>query len=89
MLTRMMTKMAGMTITAMTFEVGCCATCKRYAPIIKYDYSKGGCKHTEMDGYACLLDLSQYTTDKPKVIWMVGSDASREMCECYESRRTD
>ena len=63
----------------MTDTVSCCARCRYHYPLVKFDYAKGGCEHTDIDGFACLMDIST----NGAVIQMVGIDASREFCECF------
>lgn len=56
----------------------CCSTCASCKKLVKFDYSGRGCKHTDMEGYACLAFETEGT-----VIWMVGNDKDHGMCECY------
>lgn len=60
----------------------CCNTCRLKKKLIKFDYSQGGCIHTDYDGYACLIFASEN-----KVVHMVGCDPELEMCEMYSPRR--
>ena len=60
----------------------CCATCKNRMKIVKYDYSKGGCQHTDMEGFACESFVVEGV-----VVWMVGVDPEKGMCECYMPKR--
>lgn len=57
----------------------CCTTCRNRLKLQKLDYTNGGCKHTDIDGFACLC-FSQ----EGYVNWMVGLDPDIGMCECYE-----
>lgn len=57
-----------------------CANCSRLYKLTKSDYSKGGCEHTDMEGYICMA-----FADERKAVWIVGLDESLEMCECFES----
>ena len=57
----------------------CCNNCKYKKRLTKYDYSQGGCKHTEMEGYACLAPDFVCEGD---AIWMVGLDETSQ-CECW------
>lgn len=55
----------------------CCNTCKRKMRLEKLDYSQGGCKHTDMEGFACLALASEGV-----ISWMVGLRGDG-MCEEY------
>ena len=59
----------------------CCNTCRLKKKLIKFDYSQGGCIHTDYDGYACLAFASEN-----EVIHMVGLDPEPSMCEMYSPR---
>ncbi len=59
----------------------CCANCKHKMKLVKYDYSKGGCTHTDYDGFACLAFASE-----GQVTHMVGADTSVDACEMYRKR---
>lgn len=59
----------------------CCATCRKMKKLVQFDYSQGGCNHTDMDGYVCLVFVGE-----GEVVWMVGEDAETGMCECYEPK---
>ena len=54
----------------------CCSNCRKMKRLVKYDYSHGGCEHTEYEGYACLI-----FTYKGIVTHMVGCDPQVEYCE--------
>lgn len=56
----------------------CCANCRRRYKLVKFDYSHGGCIHTDMDGYVCMA-----FSDEKEAIWMVGNHEKLNMCECY------
>ena len=58
-----------------------CATCKRRLALQRLDYSKGGCEHTDMEGYICLAFAGEGVAS-----WMVGIDANSEQCEVYEPK---
>ena len=60
----------------------CCYTCRYRKKLVKFDYSQGGCEHTDQEGFACLApDL----VSEGQVTWMVGlTDLSGSQCECYE-----
>lgn len=59
----------------------CCATCRRQYKLIKFDYSQGSCKHTDMDGYVCMA-----FADQKQAVWMVGSHEQFDLCKCYLSK---
>ena len=59
----------------------CCTTCRNMLKLQKLDYTNGGCKHTDMDGFACIALSREGNVD-----WMVGVDPDTGMCECYESK---
>ena len=46
----------------------------------KFDYSQGGCKHTDMDGFICLAFASER-----EAVWMVGLPNGC-MCEMYTNK---
>ena len=54
----------------------CCATCRYNRELVKFDYSQGGCRHTNMDGFACVMPENE-----GRAVWMVGSDAENDQCE--------
>jgi len=54
-----------------------CKNCALSYRMIKFDYTKGGCEHTDMEGHICMA----FATEERVAIWMVGSDNG--MCECY------
>lgn len=64
--------------------IGSCKTCKKRLNITKFDYSQGGCKHTKLDGYACLAFAFE-----GEVVWMVGANEESDMCECYQPSDKD
>ena len=59
----------------------CCASCRRRYELEKFDYSRGGCEHTEMDGYICMA-----FADEGKAVWMVGLNAEVGLCEVFEPK---
>ena len=63
----------------MDYEEPSCSTCKHRKILKKYDYSKGGCKHSTMEGFICLADDYEGIA-----IWMVGIKDGG--CECYEKK---
>ena len=56
----------------------CCATCTLKYRIEKMDYSKGGCEHSDPDGFICMAFSSEGLA-----CWIVGNDPKQGMCECY------
>lgn len=60
----------------------CCANCRRAYRLQKLDYSKGGCKHTDMEGYICMA-----FADEGLACWMVGENPDTGMCECYAPKK--
>lgn len=60
----------------------CCANCQRGYKLTKFDYSHGGCEHTEMYGYICMA-----FADENKAIWMVGIDGCGCMCEVFSPKK--
>lgn len=56
-----------------------CRNCANRYNLVQFDYSKGGCKHTKMDGFICMA-----FSDVGKAIWMIGSDSG---CECFITDR--
>lgn len=59
----------------------CCANCRHMTKLVKFDYSQGGCKHSTMEGYACLSFVNDGETE-----WMIGTDPEAEKCEAYEPK---
>jgi hypothetical protein len=59
-----------------------CVTCKNRFDLSRYDYSHGGCEHTDMDGFICMAFADEHTA-----IWMVGISEDTEGCECYTERK--
>ena len=62
----------------------CCATCKKRLNLTKFDYSKGGCEHTKLDGYVCLAFAYE-----GEAVWMVGEDENIGLCECYQEKERE
>lgn len=58
--------------------IECCMNCKNRYSLIQYDYSKGGCTHTKMNGFACFLPSIE-----KEVIWMIGNREDIDKCECF------
>ena len=61
-----------------------CDTCKYKRLLVKWDYTHGGCKHTDYPGYACTA-----LAHEGVIIHMIGNDPQKEFCEMYAERRTD
>ncbi len=59
----------------------CCENCGNRYKLVKFDYSRGGCKHTDMDGYICMAFASEN-----QAVWMVGLQEQSGLCECYTSK---
>lgn len=55
----------------------CCNNCKYKLKLVKYDYSHGGCKHSDYDGFCCMAFAHEGTA-----IHMIGS--SNSYCEMFE-----
>ena len=56
----------------------CCNTCKHKMKLEKWDYSQGGCIHTDYDGFACTAFGYEGV-----IIHNVGGNPAKGMCECY------
>jgi hypothetical protein len=56
----------------------CCSTCANNCRIRKSDYSQEGCRHSDVEGYACLV-----CADEGVVFWMIGNDPNSGLCEGY------
>lgn len=56
-----------------------CLDCKNCYRLEKLDYSHGGCKHTDMEGFICMV-----FADEGVANWMVGLDEEKGHCEMYE-----
>ena len=54
----------------------CCNTCRKKLELKKYDYSQGGCIHSDYEGFACLIFASEGVA-----IHMVGANPDKERCE--------
>ena len=60
-----------------------CASCKKRLNLTKFDYLPvGGCKHTKLEGFACMAFANE-----GEVVWMVGIDENNDQCECYQRRK--
>lgn len=55
----------------------CCNNCKFHLKLVKFDYSQGGCIHTDYDGYACAVFASE-----GEIVHMVGLDGTTQ-CEMW------
>lgn len=64
----------------MTYQK-CCAVCKHCHKLIKYDYSQGGCIHSDVPGYACYIP-----EDGEEIIWMSGVDTYTGICENFDPK---
>ena len=58
-----------------------CRNCRHRLEITKLDYSQGGCKHTDMEGFVCTGLAYEGTA-----YWMVGLEPEKEMCEMWEGK---
>lgn len=56
----------------------CCENCGNRYKLVKFDYSRGGCKHTDMDGYICMA-----FAEERQAVWMVGTHEQLDLCECF------
>jgi len=56
----------------------CCDTCKYKLHLVRFDYSHGGCEHTDMDGYVCMAFASE-----GEAVWMIGNCPSIGQCEMW------
>lgn len=59
----------------------CCANCKLRLDLEKLDYSQGGCQHTKLEGFCCLVFASEGQAN-----WMVGVNTDEDMCECFSPK---
>ena len=59
----------------------CCETCRFKYDLRKYDFVEGGCIHTTLPGFACMVFHGE-------AIWMHGiePDAPGSICEGYEPK---
>ena len=55
-----------------------CTNCRLKLRLEKYDYSKGGCKHTPKDGYICLAFANEGLA-----VQMVGINPEDGGCEMF------
>lgn len=64
----------------------CCNTCRLKKKLVKFDYSHGGCIHTDYEGFACLAFAYE-----GEVVHMVGGDPELGKCEMYlpEEKKID
>ena len=58
----------------------CCANCKNRYKLKKFDYSREGCDHADMDGFICMAFASE-----KQATWMVGINERFGICECFVS----
>lgn len=61
--------------------IGCCANCRLRYNLAKLDYSHGGCEHTDMEGFICMV-----FADEGKAEWLVGVHEETDQCECFSPR---
>lgn len=55
----------------------CCRNCKLRYDLKKSDYSKGGCEHTNPQGFICMAFADEGIAE-----WMYGV-SEEGMCECF------
>ena len=60
----------------------CCSNCRHKMKLTKFDYSQGGCKHTEYEGFACTAFASE-----GEIIHMVGMNPDTGMCEMFGEKK--
>lgn len=63
-------------------EKECCQNCRHRYTLEKLDYSKGGCEHSQPEGFICMA-----FADERLANWMVGLDGWKLCCECWEARK--
>lgn len=56
----------------------CCKNCKRNLKLTKFDYSQGGCKHTDMEGFICTAFAYE-----GEAVWMIGLNQEEGLCEVF------
>lgn len=61
-------------------EKECCQNCRHRYTLEKLDYSKGGCEHSQPEGFICMA-----FADEKVASWMVGLVGKNEKCECWEA----
>lgn len=61
----------------------CCNTCRLKKNLVKFDYSQGGCIHTDYEGFACLA-----LAFEGEVVHMVGGNPELDICEMYSPGRS-
>lgn len=62
----------------------CCNNCVYKYDLVRFDHSNGGCEHTDIEGYTCVL-FKGFKRDR-KVIWVVGEDPEYARCKMFEER---
>ena len=65
----------------MTEEKECCSTCRMCYRLTEFDYSHGGCKHSEKEGFVCMAFGYEGVA-----IWMIGNNPDTARCEVYSPR---
>ena len=59
----------------------CCATCAYRYDLEKMDYFHGGCEHSMIKGYVCML-----FENARLAVWMCGCDENEAHCECWQKK---
>lgn len=62
----------------------CCKNCGHRMNLIKFDYSQGGCAHSNYEGWACTIFEIEGS-----VVHMIGLDINKAHCEMWAERRSD
>ena len=62
----------------------CCANCKFKFDLKILDYSNGGCRHSDADGFICMN-----FEDEGIAMHMIGLDENTGSCEAYSSRKKE
>lgn len=60
---------------------GRCEECRHCYKARKSDYSRGGCQHSEMEGFICMAFADEGIAE-----WMVGLNGRWGICEMFEKR---
>ena len=58
-----------------------CANCAYAYRPKKLDYSQGGCKHEDMDGFICMAFADERIAN-----WMYGLKMDEAMCEVWKPK---
>ena len=59
----------------------CCKNCKRNLKLVKFDYTQGGCKHTDIEGFICTAFANE-----GKAVLMVGVNQDEDVCEEFSPK---